>query len=250
MTPDSRTVTQQLCCTQSILCTEISLFWRTTCDFLLFCVHIPSLLRKINFYKLKFSVKNCQFFFDHILFIFRIYKECSIKTETKISAVHVSTGCIQTPHLSKMPVEANMWCTFRSNRIAVCQDTTLWSMIEKYTLRRKMDSEKNNTHPHVLQSTLAYLEEKGIQLVPHSLCSPDMAPCDFYFFPTWKRSLKDVISRADKKYNKCYTGYIDQDVEERLQSWVSTMDEALGKVNWVQEGALWTFQNACSVIFN
>ncbi len=29
MTPDSRTVTQQLCCKQSILRSEISLFWRT-----------------------------------------------------------------------------------------------------------------------------------------------------------------------------------------------------------------------------
>ena len=46
------------------------------------------------------------------------------------------------------------------------------------------------TEEHTAAATLDYLQENGVQLVTHPPYSSDLAPCDFFLFPTIKKELK------------------------------------------------------------
>ncbi len=50
----------------------------------------------------------------------------------------------------------------------------------------------DNARPHVAHVVTEFLEEKGIETVPHPPYSPDLAPCDFWLFPEVKKALRGV----------------------------------------------------------
>ena len=43
-----------------------------------------------------------------------------------------------------------------------------------------------NNQPHKAKIVKDYLEEQELQVLPHPPYSPDLAPCDFWLFPTLK----------------------------------------------------------------
>uniref|UniRef100_A0A1B6MR58 Tc1-like transposase DDE domain-containing protein n=1 Tax=Graphocephala atropunctata TaxID=36148 RepID=A0A1B6MR58_9HEMI len=45
-------------------------------------------------------------------------------------------------------------------------------------------------HHDIAHVVTEYLAKRNIQVVPHSPYSPDLAPCDFFLFPTAKKELK------------------------------------------------------------
>ena len=47
----------------------------------------------------------------------------------------------------------------------------------------------DNASPHTAKIVKDYLEEQGLQVFPHPPYSPDIAPCDFWLFPTLKERL-------------------------------------------------------------
>ena len=47
----------------------------------------------------------------------------------------------------------------------------------------------DNAAPHTAATTVSYLEEQGVQLLPHPPYSPDLAPCDFWLFPKVKKAI-------------------------------------------------------------
>jgi hypothetical protein len=48
----------------------------------------------------------------------------------------------------------------------------------------------NNAQAHTALSVQRVLAAKNMAVVPHSPYSPDLAPCDFFFFPRMKSKLK------------------------------------------------------------
>lgn len=48
----------------------------------------------------------------------------------------------------------------------------------------------DNATAHTAKLTLAFLEEEHVKLLGHPPYSPDLAPCDFFLFPTIKNKLK------------------------------------------------------------
>ena len=48
----------------------------------------------------------------------------------------------------------------------------------------------DNARAHTAAITLDYLATNDIQLVTHPPCSPDLAPCDWFLFPSIKLQLK------------------------------------------------------------
>ncbi len=48
---------------------------------------------------------------------------------------------------------------------------------------------QDNARPHVSKSTLEFMGKKGIKLIKHAPYSPDLAPADFWLFPTLKSLL-------------------------------------------------------------
>lgn len=47
----------------------------------------------------------------------------------------------------------------------------------------------DNAAPHTAAATQAFLEQQGVQLLPHPPYSPDLAPCDFWLFPKVKSAI-------------------------------------------------------------
>eukprot|EP00794_Sanderia_malayensis_P014608 gene14608-16119_t len=48
----------------------------------------------------------------------------------------------------------------------------------------------DNASPHTAALTIDFLSENSIQLVTHPAYSPDLAPCDFFLFPTVKEKIR------------------------------------------------------------
>jgi len=49
---------------------------------------------------------------------------------------------------------------------------------------------RDNAPAHTALSVTRYLASPGWTIVPHPPYSPDLAPCDFFLFPTMKKTLK------------------------------------------------------------
>jgi [histone H3]-lysine36 N-dimethyltransferase SETMAR len=50
----------------------------------------------------------------------------------------------------------------------------------------------DNASSHTAFRTIDFLQQSGIQLLPHPPYSPDLAPCDFFLFPKVKSKIKGV----------------------------------------------------------
>ena len=48
----------------------------------------------------------------------------------------------------------------------------------------------DNARPHVATIVTEFLSKKNVEVIPHPPYSPDLAPCDFYLYPTAKKDLK------------------------------------------------------------
>ncbi|GFS16881.1 transposase [Elysia marginata] len=71
----------------------------------------------------------------------------------------------------------------------------------------------DNAGPHKARATTKSLWELGIQVLPHSAYSPDLAPCDFWLFPI----LKDRL--AGRKFDRI------QDLAKAVNSELRTILE-------------------------
>ena len=49
---------------------------------------------------------------------------------------------------------------------------------------------QDNAPAHTALSVTGYLASLGWTIIPHPPYSPDLAPCDFFLFPTMKKTLK------------------------------------------------------------
>ena len=47
----------------------------------------------------------------------------------------------------------------------------------------------DNSPLHTARTTKAFLDARGIEVIDHPPYSPDLAPCDFFLFPTVKTAL-------------------------------------------------------------
>ena len=56
----------------------------------------------------------------------------------------------------------------------------------------------------------------GIKTVPHSPCSPDLAPCDFWLFPKLKENLKGSRYETIEEMKETLTKVIDTLTQEDI----------------------------------
>lgn len=47
----------------------------------------------------------------------------------------------------------------------------------------------DNASAHTAATTVSFVEDSGVQLLPHPPYSPDLAPCDFWLFPKIKKAI-------------------------------------------------------------
>ncbi len=57
----------------------------------------------------------------------------------------------------------------------------------------------DNVRPHTARVVTEWLEQQNIETVPHPPYSPDLAPCDFWLFPTLKKALRGRRFNSDEE---------------------------------------------------
>ena len=59
----------------------------------------------------------------------------------------------------------------------------------------------DNAPAHTARLTQECLQELNVSVLPHPPYSPDLAPCDFWLFPTIKNSLRGKRLSSDEELN-------------------------------------------------
>ena len=84
-----------------------------------------------------------------------------------------------------------------------------YSQVIKVDLRRHLRTKRpekiehgwllhhDNAPAHTARLTAETLDELDIQVLPHPPYSPDLAPCDFWLFPTLKKELRGKHFTSD-----------------------------------------------------
>jgi histone-lysine N-methyltransferase SETMAR len=88
----------------------------------------------------------------------------------------------------------------------------------------------DNAPVHTAQKVMAFLAEKSIQTLPHPPYSPDLAPADFFLFPTVKRELAG-ISMTQKEFKNKWEGVIrsisKDDFTRAFQRWLERCEKCV-----------------------
>lgn len=108
-----------------------------------------------------------------------------------VGKVMVATFFMRSGHVATVPLQ---------NRRTVNSEwyvrECLPKVFEAVTSKRPRTSTRglllhhDNASSHTAAQTLEFLHESSIQLVSHPPYSPDLAPCDFFLFPTCKTKLR------------------------------------------------------------
>jgi hypothetical protein len=69
-------------------------------------------------------------------------------------------------------------------------------------LKRRWFFLRDNARPYIAAVALAAMTETGGTAVKYSPYSPDLAPCDFWTFPTPKRQLRGKKFSSDDEVKK------------------------------------------------
>ncbi|GFR73799.1 transposase [Elysia marginata] len=81
----------------------------------------------------------------------------------------------------------------------------------------------DNAGPHKARATTQSLRELGIQVLPHTAYSPDLAPCDFWLFPILKERLAgqkfDRIQDLAKAVNSEPRTILEEDYQGVFRKW-------------------------------
>ena len=90
---------------------------------------------------------------------------------------------------------------------------------------------QDNAPAHTAQVTLATLTELEIDILPHAPYSPDLAPCDFFLFPTIKQSIKGQHFNTDDEVNLEVTNSMNQisqhSFRNAFQSWTNRRQKCI-----------------------
>ena len=71
----------------------------------------------------------------------------------------------------------------------------------------------DNARPHTARATIDALEMMKFEVLSHPPYSPDLAPCNFHFFPHLKRDLKGTHFTSDDEVKQAVTSWIKQRTE-------------------------------------
>ena len=66
-----------------------------------------------------------------------------------------------------------------------------------------------NAGAHTAATPADFLNESQVQLQPHPPCSPDLSPCDFFFFPQVKKQLKGILFESPEDACREFTRAIE-----------------------------------------
>lgn len=74
----------------------------------------------------------------------------------------------------------------------------------------------DNARPHTFRAAEEALKNPKFELTPHSLYSPELAPCDFNFLPWVKRDLKVNPYSSEIEVKAAFTSWVREKSEELI----------------------------------
>ncbi len=105
----------------------------------------------------------------------------------------------------------------------------------------------DNARPHVANNVLQFLPTKNIEIVPHPPYRPDLAPFNFFLFPTMKKDLKGRRFTSEWDNWGC-TGNIKAPFKQWLRNCLPTEENSIKKMHSTWWGVL-RWPNCKSIIF-
>ena len=92
-------------------------------------------------------------------------------------------------------------------------------------------SHHNHASAHTSFVVREFLTKNNMSTVPHSACSPDLAPCDFYVFPKMKLLLKGQcfvpIEEIQAESQQVLNMLTPADFSEFFQKWQNRWDRCI-----------------------
>lgn len=89
----------------------------------------------------------------------------------------------------------------------------------------------DNATAHTAMQTREFLAQRNIQLVGHPPYSPDLAPCDFFLFPTVKSQLRgrqfNTAEEAVNAYQEAVQDLTEDDFHNCFLSWFARMRKCI-----------------------
>lgn len=88
---------------------------------------------------------------------------------------------------------------------------------------------QDNARPHVSKATSEFMATKGIETIAHAPYSPDLAPCDFWLFPTLKNKIAGTRFQSDTEVKTAVQGVLQLLSADGLQfvfeKWMARLDK-------------------------
>ncbi len=89
----------------------------------------------------------------------------------------------------------------------------------------------DNARPHKASLTAEYLDQMGVELLPHPPYSPDLSPCDFWLFKNLKKHLRGQKFASEEELDKAVLSFFDsissQDWRQVYRKWEDRMDRCI-----------------------
>ena len=127
-------------------------------------------------------------------FEFRKDQHLSLRPPTQ---VHSTLTLTSTPTPSHSSFSRTVNCRRSTIDHDYCIENCLKPVAKEMWKQRKSSGTKgikllhDNARPHTHSDVINYLTEEGIDIMPHSPYSPDLAPCDYWLNDYIKRNLAD-----------------------------------------------------------
>lgn len=91
---------------------------------------------------------------------------------------------------------------------------------------------QDNAPAHSAARTMDYLTTSGVQMLPHPPYSPDLAPCDFFLFPTVKKMLRgrkfNNANEAVEEFRRLFFDLPQDMFFKCFESWFTRMHKCIG----------------------
>jgi [histone H3]-lysine36 N-dimethyltransferase SETMAR len=85
----------------------------------------------------------------------------------------------------------------------------------------------DNCRPHKAAITTKFLEDNGVELLPHPPYSPDLSPCDFWLFKNLKQCLRGTRFNTEAEIDSAVNAFFESIKPEEwravYKSWVDRM---------------------------
>ena len=97
----------------------------------------------------------------------------------------------------------------------------------------------DNASAHTAATTVAFLNESEVQLLPHPPYSPDLSPCDFFLFPEVKKQRKGTLLESAEDACRAFTRAVFKTHPNQAGMRSGTVALPYGKVHSCGRKVLW-----------